>query len=538
MKKTILIFLLILMIAALLRFYKLNLIPPSLNWDEISIGYNAYSILKTGRDEWGSFLPISFRAYGDYKLPGYVYLDVPFIAIFGLNEIGVRLPSALLGLGTVIFIYFLVRKLTKNKFVALIGMFIAAITPWLLIFSRIALEANLALFLVTGSVFFLFKGIEKGAYLILSATFMSLAFFSYNSSRVVIPPFVLIVIFLLFKKLKEKGRYAITGLTILSLTFFLVIPQALLSDSSARYRWIKIVDEGAINRINELRGSSALPPMLDRLTYNKVTYFVPQAASNYFSHFTPNFLFINGGSNYQYSVPGSGLLLWVCLPLFLLGLYQSIKERKVAHLVCLGWLLIAPLPGAITRDAPHALRALFMIPPLLIISSFGLDFLSKFKKPFLQITIWGILLAIILPNFYLFWLNYTIDYPKNYSWSWQYGYKQVVDFVNMQASNYDNIYITKKYGEPHEFFLFHSKFDPQKYQTDSNLVRYFRSDWYWVDRFDKYQFVNDWEIVEKLKDKNNLLLVTSPGNYPKKAYAIKTINFLDGKPAFDIVRLQ
>ena len=52
----------IVLLAFFLRFYKVTEIPPSLNWDEVSIGYNAYSILKTGRDEWGVFLPIHFKA--------------------------------------------------------------------------------------------------------------------------------------------------------------------------------------------------------------------------------------------------------------------------------------------------------------------------------------------------------------------------------------------------------------------------------------------------------------------------------------------
>ncbi|MBU2577901.1 hypothetical protein KKA69_03645, partial [Patescibacteria group bacterium] len=65
---------LILFFSFLVRIYSLEKIPPSLNWDEVSHGYNAYSIIKTGKDEWGITLPLIFRAYGDYKLPFYIYL--------------------------------------------------------------------------------------------------------------------------------------------------------------------------------------------------------------------------------------------------------------------------------------------------------------------------------------------------------------------------------------------------------------------------------------------------------------------------------
>ena len=96
---------LIIVLAAFLRFYQLGVNPPGLNWDETAHGYNAYSILKTGRDEYGYFMPLSFRSFDDYKPPLYTYLVVPSVAIFGLNSFAVRFPSALLGVLAVLFTY-------------------------------------------------------------------------------------------------------------------------------------------------------------------------------------------------------------------------------------------------------------------------------------------------------------------------------------------------------------------------------------------------------------------------------------------------
>ena len=87
-KITLVALVLVVLLGFVLRFYKVVLDPPSLNWDEVSIGYNAYSILKTGRDEWGKFMPVHFKAYGEYKLPVQIYSSIPGIAIFGLNEFG------------------------------------------------------------------------------------------------------------------------------------------------------------------------------------------------------------------------------------------------------------------------------------------------------------------------------------------------------------------------------------------------------------------------------------------------------------------
>src|SRR3989304_9431060 len=107
------ILLTIIFLAAILRFYKLGTNPPGLYWDEAVLGYDAYSILNTGKDHHGETLPLFSESFGDWKLPGYHYLLVPSIAIFGLNEFAVRFPSALLGTLTVLLTYLLVKELFR-----------------------------------------------------------------------------------------------------------------------------------------------------------------------------------------------------------------------------------------------------------------------------------------------------------------------------------------------------------------------------------------------------------------------------------------
>src|SRR3990172_9037297 len=114
--------LLIIVLGAGLRLFWLDKSPPSLNWDEAALGYNAYSLLKTGKDEYGFKLPVTFRSFDDYKPPLYPYVTVPFIALFGLNEYSVRLPSALAGIFSIIAIYLVVSFLF-NKTVGLFPAF-------------------------------------------------------------------------------------------------------------------------------------------------------------------------------------------------------------------------------------------------------------------------------------------------------------------------------------------------------------------------------------------------------------------------------
>ena len=93
--KHFLVLAIILLVALALRIYKIGSIPPGLTPDEASLGYNAYSILKTGKDEYGALLPFVFKSFGDFKPGLYIYLTVPAVLIFGLTEFSVRLPSVL-----------------------------------------------------------------------------------------------------------------------------------------------------------------------------------------------------------------------------------------------------------------------------------------------------------------------------------------------------------------------------------------------------------------------------------------------------------
>ena len=151
-KKTLLI---ITICAFLLRI--VNYQYPPLLWDEASIGYNAYSLLQTGRDEYGKIFPLIFKSFGDYKPGVYIYLTIPFIAIFGLTELSVRLPSIILGSLLPILLYLLITTLNpKSKKLGIIATLILAFNPWNIHFSRGAWETNVLIFqLVLGSLFFL-----------------------------------------------------------------------------------------------------------------------------------------------------------------------------------------------------------------------------------------------------------------------------------------------------------------------------------------------------------------------------------------------
>ena len=192
---------LIIFLAFFLRFYKIDEIPPALYWDEASLGYNAYSILKTARDEHGKFLPVtSFAAFGDYKPPGYIYLTVPSIAIFDLTEFAIRFPSAFFGVLTVIVTYLLARKLFENESIAQLSAFFLAISPWHLQLSRAAFEANVALFFSLSGIYFFVKfARDHRLWLVIAVLSFLAAMYTFTGQRLFIP-LILVILAIQFRK--------------------------------------------------------------------------------------------------------------------------------------------------------------------------------------------------------------------------------------------------------------------------------------------------------------------------------------------------
>jgi 4-amino-4-deoxy-L-arabinose transferase-like glycosyltransferase len=551
-RKNLILLILIVILGAVLRFALLNSYPPSLNWDEISHGYNAYSILKTGMDQWGQKFPIfNFRAYGDYPTTLNLYLTIPFIAIFGLTEFAIRFPHALLGTLTIVSVYFLTFGITKKRNLGLLASFLAATGPWYVFTSRFVLQSNLSVFfLITAAALFVNR--DRGKYLIyLSAFSLFLTLFSYHTTRIFSPLIILGTPFIYKNEIKNKLVYVFVALFLALSAFILVSPNA-----TVRGDVLFIIDQGAVNRIDSERASSKLPGLVTKLIYNRPVYFTENFTKSYFSYFTPKFLFLQGGTQYQFSIPNTGLIFPISLPFFYLGLLLliiwSVKKppfgRQNDFRLILLWLIFSPIPAALTNESYTVIRATTMLPVPEILIALGLYFcLDKVSKKIRMVAL-PLYILIILFSLGSYALNYIGPYTKNYSWSWQYGYEQVVDYANAHYNDYDKIIVTKKYGEPHEYFLFFMKYDPAKYQSDPNKIAFFESNWYWVDRFDKFYFVNDWQIPHSgnnfvLESKGTVacppatvrcLLITSPGNYPAGWRKINTVNFLDGSPAFEM----
>lgn len=539
-KKTGVTLFLIVLLGLFLRIVDVPNTPPGLNWDEVSHGYNAYSVLRTGTDQWGQKFPLlNFRAYGDYPTTLNLYLTIPFIAIFGLTEFALRIPHVILGTLTIISVYFLALGMTKKKDLSLFCAFLASVIPWYIFTSRFVLQSNLSVFLlVTAAALFINREFNK-KFIFVSAALLALTLFSYHTTRIFSPLFLIGLLIIYKDQIKNKTVYIFTILFLILSVFILINPF-----SRSRGNVLFLIDQSAINKIEEARNNSNFPSGPTKLLYNRATYFVKKFSQNYTSYFSPKFLFFNGGTQYQFSIPKTGLVYPILLPFFYIGLVLLIKrswsDRNYQMLLL--WLIISPIPASLTNETYAVIRATTMLPIPEILSSIGffylLDKLNEKYKLFTTI-IYIIIVLLSLENYLTI---YFTEYRKDYSWSWQYGYKEVVNYADTNYDKYDNIIVTKKYGEPHEYFLFYLSYDPLKYLNDEGKITFNQSNWWWVDRFDKFYFLNDWQVKDLILESegkvdcesSKCLLITSPGNYPSGFNKLDTIKFLDGKPAFEI----
>jgi len=539
-------------IAFFLRFYRLTEVPPSLNWDEVSIGYNAYSIMETGKDEWGETMPLHFQSYGEYKLPGQIYASIPAIAVFGLNPFAVRITPVIYGTLTVLFLYFLTKELFNKRSIALVSAFLLAVSPWHVQLTRASFESSFALMWVVLGIWLLVKGFKNSKWWIASMIPFALAVYTYNSARAFVPMLIAALYVLYRKDFLKYKKHALISLVFFTLLLLPLIPSMFSGQGGARFKLVSIVNEaGLVPRIEERRNASTLPDPIIRLIYNRPVYISYYFADNYLAHFTPDFLFISGAGHKQHHVQGIGQLYWIQAPFLLYGLYFLTKRKEKYLGLLLAWMLLAYIPVAFTLDSiPHALRTLNAVPVYQIITAYGVYYLYKLlrkKENLYLILFWLIVIGVFGYQFVNYLDNLYNRYPYLYSREWQYGNKEAVEYIKEHYDDYDLIVYSREYGEPHMFTLFYLGYDPEKYQNDVGLDRYKIYDWVRVKKFDKFYFPDIGtddresttydEVMEEVGDKKTLI-IAEPKEVEGKGKVVKKIDFLDDKEAFLIYEVN
>jgi 4-amino-4-deoxy-L-arabinose transferase-like glycosyltransferase len=453
--KTKLILILIFVISFFLRIYKINETPPLL-WDEAALGYNAYSILETGKDEYGKQFPLIFKSFGDYKPGFYVYLSLPFVKIFGLNEISVRLPSIILGSLIPILLYFLIINLDKNKHkLALIAAWISCFNPYNIHYSRGAWETNI----ITFQIILLFLLFFKRKY-ILSGIVLGLSLYTYQSGKM-LGLLSILILWIIAKNNIFKAKFIIP-------IFLLAIPIAYGLFFSQDANRLKVVSLFSYPRSHEetqliIKESN---PLDYQIFHNKIIFFTRNFLQRYFNHFSPEFLAIKGDwQNARHSAPYVGVILFPSLIFLIIGLFKA-NYKKSINLFFLLILILAPIPAALTRDTVQATRSMWMSIGLVYFIALGINI---FLKRFSHLLIYFLLITIYLFSFIYYSDLYLNHMVKTNPSHFLYGYKEITKYLIENKDKYQNVYMTNYYKQPYIYYLFYSKYPPALYQKYSHL---------------------------------------------------------------------
>lgn len=490
-KKNKIFLLLIFVLAFTIRIFQANSYP-TLLWDEASLGYNALSIIETGKDEYGNFLPMIFKSFGDYKPGLYIYLAAPFVKIFGLNALSVRLPSIIIGSLTPIILFLLIKKISpKSKIIALISALILTFNPYNIHFSKAAWETNILTFELVLAVLLFYKFIKekKAIFLFLSSIAFASTLYTYQAGKM-ISLFIILILFavnfkeIIYKSIKPIFAYFVIPLGILAIP----IAYGLLFNSNAnRLNVISLLSYPRSEQ--ETKQIISETSELDyNLFYNEAQFFFRNSLLRYFNHFSPKFLIFEGDwQNPRNSAPYIGVLLYPSLIFLVLGIFISLsqKVKEPINTFFLLWLLAAPIPAALTRDSVQAVRSMSFSIPLVYFVSLGLFFiLNKYKSKLLLSSI----IIVYLLSFIYYSDLYLNHMSKKSPIDILFGYKEAANFVINNQNKYNQIVFTDFYGQPYIYYLFYSNYSPANYQSQAKLTENSSGDTGRIEQIDNILF--------------------------------------------------
>lgn len=533
MKKIYFIFSLIIILAFLLRFFYLGKIPDGLYSDEAAYGYNAYSILLTGKDEYGNFLPVAFKSFGDYKAPLYIYYLVPFIAIFGLNIFSLRLSTAVLGVAMVILTYILTKKITGKKNLALLSSFITGVLPFALQFNRMAHENNLVAVLISAALLFFIFSVKSTNFIYLSAVFFAGSIYTYHDAKVFTPLMILCLLSLYNKSIILEWKKYIASLF---LFFILLVP--FISSFTNKTFWsrpshtIIFSDPGRLSAINEARGEDINENfVVPQLFHNKFISFTQKFIENYGEHFSYDFLFSQGDPVKIYQTIGNGLLYFIFLPFFILGIYYIWRINLAHKWLIILWFILAPIPSALTRFVPSASRLMIILPPLVIFIASGFVLINEQLKCSKLKRVYFVIISLLFSLNMLYYLHYYyVHTPYKYAKEWHYGMKEVMDQVSLLEKGYTRVWFSRN-AWGYIYPLFYLKYPPEKYHPQADLSGLNEYGFGWIEKFDRYVFA---DLPADLREKSDILFVGAPEDFSAIHKPLYTVYYPDKKVAFYI----
>ncbi len=500
----------LLLITFFIRIYKIDNL--SLFGDEIDVGYQAYSLLKTGHDYKGNFLPSYLQSLSESRAPLLIYTSIPGIKLFGLTEVGVRITPIIFGVLSIFLFYKLVFLLSKSKTLSIYSSTILSLSPWHFHYSRTSFEVTLLLSLVLAGTYFAYKyiGSNKNKHLYLSIIFYSLSFYTYNTANIFVP---LIVIFIFVSNLKIFLKNLNLKTYLISFFIFLLIASPLISNilfgnAANRFKLISIFNNQEIisKIINKRTDFTASSLKIESIFHNKPIAWINEFSKNYLSSFSIPFLFIFGDtSNVRHTINEYGLFFVSLIPFLFFGLFNLNFKEKLTKLMFF-WLLISPIATSLTYNGGnHPTRLFLMIIPIVYFSAQGLVRVLNFKNIYSRIFIF-ISTILFLIQIIGFTHEYFVHYPKSSFESWNYGYKELFKSI---PKTKNNIFISNaKYNSLLPFVFYQNFLINNHYLNDSEKENIY-SNFNGFKLEENIYFINDFKEDDRLKTINE---TASPGD--------------------------
>jgi hypothetical protein len=449
----------ILLLAAVLRLAWLGEIPAGLSHDETVKGYDAWSVLHTGRDQYGAWFPLVFRAIGDQREAMLPYLIVVSEEILGPTDLAVRLPTALAGIGFVAVIFLLGREMFSTR-VGLVAAALLAISPWHVQISRLAFRAGLLPLTTTAGLWLFLLALRRPRLMLPAGLVLGLGLHTYLAARLFVPLMLLGLLVIYRGPLLRRSAGAHQGgwrvfwsrpvVPFLCGLALMALPLAV---------WAALHPADFMGHAAESAGTgSVLQQALD-------------AAGRYVTYFGPRHLLTQGD---PYPVPSTGrfgALYWPVLPFVAIGAARLLCRRQRADLLVLWWLIVYPIPSALTRGShPDWLRATCGIGVMEIVAAVGIvatfDWFRRRSPVPIHRTAIAALAVLIAANLAWFLWDYTMRFPDRAAYAFNDGIADAVHALNELDSGFDRVVLPVQVPAVHDMYLFFSRYDPTQLQAE------------------------------------------------------------------------
>ncbi|MFQ5415334.1 MAG: ArnT family glycosyltransferase [Phycisphaerae bacterium] len=399
-------------VAAGLRIARLDVTPPGLNQDEAANAWNAYCLLKTGRDQVGVVWPVFYsRCLGFNRSTLYLYVLLPFQAVGGLNVWTTRLPAAVGGVVAVWLIHIIGVRLWDRR-VGLTAAAVLAVNPWHVQLGRWGHEASLGPMLVLLPIALLLwanmppldddRRQPRPRRAAVAGLVAGVCCYGYPAVRLFLPAFFLAVGAVAARRIiagpsRKRSAQAVAAFALgWGVTFGPLAWQHVAHPDriGKRAHWVWAPDDVWTTKL--LKAAQRYPP-----------------------HFGIDFLFRRGDPIDIQSPPDAGQFHWymlVFLPIGAIAVARRLPESSAARIILI-WVLLYPA-GDVLHDAPgmHALRSAPGLGGLVLLAAVGAvaayDGLLRLRRPWLARAGVAVAAVVVAASNVRYFATYYGDYAR------------------------------------------------------------------------------------------------------------------------------